>query len=419
MWEYVTQNVHTVTETQTLRDVVKLMGAGTFRHVPVVDQLGELIGIVSDRDVRRVLPSPGCEAADVDQFIDRTLVSEVMTRNPLTISPEADLRSVLHLILRYRVGALPIVTNGSLVGIITITDLLRAFKDLLDDVIIPQQQQTVAPDVYLNSAPPKLITPIILLIEPSDSLRKELLTILSAAQFPVLSIPSMVELSQIPEKAKPGLILLSKNIDQFPIASETLIERYPSATLLPTSTDTSQANKRPTTADLVLYLPCSPEHLLSTIREKTDYRTNKSEPQSGASFPVDKTFSIDIEVDTRRRILIIDQDPLARRILNEQCTKLGCEVVEASDGHEALSRMALEYFDLVTMELDLPFRSGFELLDFAQRNDAIQTRVVIISGKRRDEEIVEAFSLGALDYLQKPIDTELLFKRLKQHLRDN
>jgi acetoin utilization protein AcuB len=95
------------------------MDAERLRCLPVVDN-GRLVGIVTDRDLR---------AHRSDQ--KSTRVSAAMTSNPVTIGPDASIEEATSAILQRKVGGLPVVENGRLVGVITTTDLLKALLDVL------------------------------------------------------------------------------------------------------------------------------------------------------------------------------------------------------------------------------------------------------------------------------------------------
>ena len=105
------------------------------RQLPVVDGDNVLIGIVTDRDVRSALPSGalvGEEAARARECISTLRVKEIMTRNPVTVSPLNTLEDALLLMERVRVGAFPVVDReGKVQGIISVRDLMRAFINVL------------------------------------------------------------------------------------------------------------------------------------------------------------------------------------------------------------------------------------------------------------------------------------------------
>ena len=105
-----------------------LMQQHRIRHLPVLDH-GRLVGIVSDRDIRLVLPSPATSLSvyEIGYLLTRLTVAEIMTRGPLTIAPERPITEAVRRMLANKVGTLPVVAGGQLVGIVTRTNLLQAF----------------------------------------------------------------------------------------------------------------------------------------------------------------------------------------------------------------------------------------------------------------------------------------------------
>lgn len=109
--EIMTKKVETVRPTATVRDAADLMRRKHVRHL-VVKKHGKVVGVVSDRDV--TAPSFFGEA-----------LAEVMTEPALTIGPNKSVRAAAERMRRNRVSSLPVVERGELVGIVTVTDLLR------------------------------------------------------------------------------------------------------------------------------------------------------------------------------------------------------------------------------------------------------------------------------------------------------
>jgi acetoin utilization protein AcuB len=103
------------------------------RHLPVVDREGGLVGIVTDRDLRQVLFDPVMQAR-ASQLVDAlktVTVGDVMTWAVLTVQPETPLRDAARLMHERKVGALPVVTGGRVAGILSETDVLKAFAEAL------------------------------------------------------------------------------------------------------------------------------------------------------------------------------------------------------------------------------------------------------------------------------------------------
>ena len=111
----ITYGATTVSSHDTLRTVATLMERGGFRRVPVVDD-DKLIGIISDRDVR-------AQAG----YLDSTKVTAAMTPDPKTVTPRMSVEDAARLMIEHKIGGLPVVEDGKLVGILTTTDVLKAF----------------------------------------------------------------------------------------------------------------------------------------------------------------------------------------------------------------------------------------------------------------------------------------------------
>ena len=129
-----TRRVVTVTENASLREALALLQRHRIRHIPVVE--GEMIvGMVTDSDLKRATPSllSGVSQEDYDRVLTQAHVSQVMTRNPFSVTPSTSLKDATKLMADRKYGALPVVEGDRLVGILTNTDLLRAFYESLED----------------------------------------------------------------------------------------------------------------------------------------------------------------------------------------------------------------------------------------------------------------------------------------------
>jgi acetoin utilization protein AcuB len=105
-----------------------LMQQHRIRHLPVLED-GRLVGIVSDRDIRLVLPSPATSLSvyEIGYLLTRLTVGEIMTYFPVTIGADRLMDEAVKRMLAYKVDALPVVEHGKLIGIVTRTNLLQAF----------------------------------------------------------------------------------------------------------------------------------------------------------------------------------------------------------------------------------------------------------------------------------------------------
>jgi len=114
-----TRDPETLGPKRTVAEARVLMDAGGFRRMPIVDN-GRLVGIISDRDVRRY---------QRDEL--STPIEKAMTRDPVTLTTATSVEQAARLMLKHKIGGLPVMEHDKLVGILTTTDVLKAFLDLI------------------------------------------------------------------------------------------------------------------------------------------------------------------------------------------------------------------------------------------------------------------------------------------------
>jgi len=132
-------NLITATRATPVLDARRLMVDKRIRHLLVVEGDRELVGIVTDRDIRLNLPSQATSLSvwEINHLLTKLTVGEVMTRSVITVGPDRDARDAAQLMLDHAIGALPVTSGGALVGIITETDVLRAFVWLAGGAAAP------------------------------------------------------------------------------------------------------------------------------------------------------------------------------------------------------------------------------------------------------------------------------------------
>ena len=129
-----TPDPKTIKEDDFVRTAVMLVLQNRIRHLPVVR--GEsLVGIISDRDLKRAMPSvvAGATAEDYQAFMDETPIEQVMTPSPITCTPDTHLVDLVREFCRHKVGAIPVVEGERVVGIVTQTDMMQAFLKVLEE----------------------------------------------------------------------------------------------------------------------------------------------------------------------------------------------------------------------------------------------------------------------------------------------
>src|SRR5262245_9804080 len=106
---------------------------------------------------------------------------------------------------------------------------------------------------------------------------------------------------------------------------------------------------------------------------------------------------------TGTRVLIVDDDPASRRLLEVRLRPLECDVATADNGEQALTAIRKDVPDLVLLDLEMPKMGGIEVLR-ALRNDKINVSVIVITAHGSVETAVEAMKEGAYDFITKPVD---------------
>jgi acetoin utilization protein AcuB len=132
--DVMSRSLVTIAPEETLRTALELLLKNRIRHLPVVDG-STLVGIVTDRDVKRATPSvlSGIDRDEHERVLAETKVAQLMTRDPVTVTPKTKLKGAVELFIKRRVGALPVIDEGRLVGILSDTDIVHVAFDLLPD----------------------------------------------------------------------------------------------------------------------------------------------------------------------------------------------------------------------------------------------------------------------------------------------
>lgn len=131
---YMTPSPVTIGPEKTIEEARRLLENFNFRHLPVVDEAGGLLGMVTDRDLRSAYPSSVLKEDERQEMlarIHRTPVSEIMSSNNAVLSRSSTLDDALLIFEKRSVGALPVINrNRQVVGILSFNDLLKAWRSL-------------------------------------------------------------------------------------------------------------------------------------------------------------------------------------------------------------------------------------------------------------------------------------------------
>ena len=132
--DVMTKDPLTVTPTETIGQADELMNTNKIRQLPVV-QGKDLVGIVTDRDIRSFLSGSLLESPEEREKALNSKISDIMTTEPIiTLSPEDDLEETVELLIEEKIGGIPVVDEvEGLVGIVTYVDVLRCFLNRLQE----------------------------------------------------------------------------------------------------------------------------------------------------------------------------------------------------------------------------------------------------------------------------------------------
>lgn len=130
--DWMTKDPITITDETSMMKAIHLMKQNRFRRLPVMHE-GRLVGIVSDRDLKEASPSKATtlDVHELYYLLAELLVKDIMTRDPITVSPEDTVEHAAQLMLENTISGLPVVdSQGKLEGIITQSDVFRAFMHI-------------------------------------------------------------------------------------------------------------------------------------------------------------------------------------------------------------------------------------------------------------------------------------------------
>ena len=149
-----TPNPMTVTTDTSLKDVLALIRSKPFRHLPVVDSAGKLVGIVTEKSLVYASPTPATSLSifEVDYILSRTKVGQVMQTPVITVGPDLPIEDAARQMVDHHIGCLPVVEGDNLIGIISDTDIFRILVEALGggrpslriSVVIPEEVGSLA-----------------------------------------------------------------------------------------------------------------------------------------------------------------------------------------------------------------------------------------------------------------------------------
>lgn len=126
--EIMRTNVYSLKPTNTINDAVCMMRENKIRHIPITDNHNAVVGVITSHDLKTALPS--CLKEDSNPAVYETPINKIMSKDVIVGHPLDFVEDVALILFDSKIGCLPIVSGGELVGIVTSTDVLFAYIEL-------------------------------------------------------------------------------------------------------------------------------------------------------------------------------------------------------------------------------------------------------------------------------------------------
>lgn len=122
-----TKSPVTIKASDSLLAATRILKEKGFKHLPVLDGNGALVGVVTDRDLKRASASDATtlEVHELLYLLDKLKIEQVMTRKPVSVTTQETVQNAAKLMVEKKIGCLPVVDGGKVAGILTKDDLLR------------------------------------------------------------------------------------------------------------------------------------------------------------------------------------------------------------------------------------------------------------------------------------------------------
>lgn len=126
-----TSNPVTIRTDTNLKEALDLVRSNPFRHLPVLDENGDLVGIVTEKSLVYASPTSSTTLSvfEIDYILSRTKVGQVIQGDVITVGPDLPIEEAARVMIDHRIGCLPVVEDRKLIGIISDTDIFRVFVE--------------------------------------------------------------------------------------------------------------------------------------------------------------------------------------------------------------------------------------------------------------------------------------------------
>lgn len=122
----------TISQDESISAAHRYMNEQHVRHLPVVDKAGKMVGVVTEDDLLKAEPSGVTLLSiwEINSLLTKVKIKDVMVRDVITTTEDTPIEEAAQLLLEHKIGCLPVMRDGMLVGIITESDIFRTFMEL-------------------------------------------------------------------------------------------------------------------------------------------------------------------------------------------------------------------------------------------------------------------------------------------------
>ena len=144
-----TPNPITITTDTSFPEAFRIMREEKIRHLPVIDKKSKLKGVVARTDLLHASPSPATSLSifEMNYLLANLHVSEVMSSPPITVTEDVPLEEAARVLVEKKIGCLPVLDDGDLVGMITETDIFETFVEILGGEGASLRVTVLVPDI--------------------------------------------------------------------------------------------------------------------------------------------------------------------------------------------------------------------------------------------------------------------------------
>jgi len=120
-----------------------------------------------------------------------------------------------------------------------------------------------------------------------------------------------------------------------------------------------------------------------------------------------------------KSILLCDDDFIMLKLIEDKLLSYNYKITTVSDGKKAIDKLQNSDFDLIVTDMHMPYATGMELIDFLKNDLKKNTPIIVITKDTSENTAENAFNIGATDYIFKPVNVNILAKKIENILANN